>query len=123
VVWDSTTSSLIKVLYGVRHGSILGPTLFIILVSNMARSPGMGDVENVVYADENNIWQTGRDVNEVVRKLTEKAANFADYMRRMGLSMNASKTQLLLSANVGNVANLNMMVYGNTNSPAQTSNS
>jgi hypothetical protein len=46
----------------------------------------------------------GSNVVEVVRKLTKKAALFVDYTKSMGLSMNASKTQLLLSANAGNMA-------------------
>jgi hypothetical protein len=41
VVWDGTVSSLINVLYGVRQGSILGPLLFIILVSGMAKFLGV----------------------------------------------------------------------------------
>jgi hypothetical protein len=41
-------SDLINVLYGVRQGSILGPILFIVLVSGMAAYLGVGDEENVV---------------------------------------------------------------------------
>jgi hypothetical protein len=48
VVWDSTTSSMIEVLYGVRQGLILSPILFIILVSGMAKYLGIKDRENVV---------------------------------------------------------------------------
>jgi hypothetical protein len=62
----------------------------------------------------------GSNVEEVVRKLTEKAALFVDYTRSMGLSMNASKTQLLLSANAGNVANVTMTVDGNIITPSTT---
>jgi hypothetical protein len=119
VVWDGTTSSLIDVLYGVRQGSILGPILFIILVSGMAEYLGIGDGENVVYADDSNVWQTRSNVEEVVRKLTEKAVLFVDYTRSMGLSMNASKTQLLLSANAGNVADVTMVVDVNHHLPQQ----
>jgi hypothetical protein len=79
VVWDGTTSSLIDVLFGVRQGSILGPILFRILVSGMAEYLGIGDGDNVVYADDSNVWQMGSNVEEVVRKLTEKAALFVDY--------------------------------------------
>jgi hypothetical protein len=70
--------------------------LFIILVSGMAKLLGIEEGENVVYADDSNVWQTGNNVEEVVRKLREKAALFVDYTRSMGLSMNATKTQLLL---------------------------
>jgi hypothetical protein len=89
VVWEGTVSSLINVLYGVQQGLILGPILFIVLVSGMAMYLGIGDGENVVYADDSNVWQMGRNMEEVVRKLTEKASLFVDYTRSMGLSMNA----------------------------------
>jgi hypothetical protein len=105
------------VLYDVRQGSILGPLLFIILVSGMAKFLGVEEGENVVYADDSNVWHTGSNVEEVVRKPTEKAALFVDYTRSMGLSMNASKTQLLLSAKADNVTEVTMEVDGNTISP------
>jgi hypothetical protein len=70
MVWDGTTSSMIDVLYGVRQGSILGPILFIILVSGMAKCLGIGDQENMVYEDNSNVWQAGKNVKEVIRKLT-----------------------------------------------------
>jgi hypothetical protein len=60
VVWDGTVSGLIDVLYGVRQGSILGPILFIILTSGMAEFLGVKEEENIVYADDSNIWQTRR---------------------------------------------------------------
>jgi hypothetical protein len=102
----------------VRQGSILGLILFIILVSGMAEYLGIEDGENVVYTDDSNFWQTWKAVEEVIRKLTEKASSFVDYTQSMGLSMNVSKTQLLLLANAGNVANISMMVDGNTITPS-----
>jgi hypothetical protein len=67
-----------------------------------------------VYADDSNVWQTRNNVEEVVRKLTEKAALFMEYTRSMGLSMNAAKTQLLLSTHAGNVSEVTVEVEGNT---------
>jgi hypothetical protein len=96
---------------------ILGPILFIILVSGMAKYLGIGDGENVVYMEDSNMWQTGKDVEEVIRKLTEKAASFVDYTQSKELLMNASNMHLLLSTNAGNVANISMMVDGNTITP------
>jgi hypothetical protein len=116
----ATASTLIDILYGVRQGSILGPILLIILVSGIAEYLGIGDGKNVVYADNSNVWQMGSKVEEVVRKLTEKAALVEDYTRRMGLLMNASKTQLLLLSNAGNVAEVTMEVEGNTITPSTT---
>jgi hypothetical protein len=59
VVWDGTVSSLIDLLYSVRQGSILGPILFIVLVSGMAKYLGVEEGGNVVYADDSNVWQMG----------------------------------------------------------------
>jgi hypothetical protein len=114
VVWDGRVSGLTDVLYGVRQGSILGPILFIVLVSGMAAYLGVRDGENVVYADDSNVGQMGRNVEEVVRKLTEKASLFVDYTRSMGLSMDASKTKLLFSANAGKVADVTVEVDRST---------
>jgi hypothetical protein len=111
VVWDGTVSSLIDVLYGVRQGSILGPLLFIILTSCMAEFLGVKEEENIVYADD--FWQTGSPREEVARKLAEKAALFVEYTRRMGLSVNAAKTQLLFSSHAGNVSKTIGEVDGN----------
>jgi hypothetical protein len=107
-------SSLINVLYGVRQGSILGPLLFIILLSGSAKFLGVDEGENVVFADDSNVCQTGNNVEEVVRMLTEKAAIFVEYTRSMGLSMNAAKTQLLLSTHAGNVSEVTVELDGNT---------
>jgi hypothetical protein len=113
VVCYSTVSSLVDVLYGVRQGSILGPLLFIILTSGMADFLGVKEDETIVYADNSNVWQTGSNGEEVARKLAEKEALFVQYTRRMGLSMNAAKTQLLFLSRAGNVAETTVEVDGN----------
>jgi hypothetical protein len=50
----------------------------------------------------------------------EKASLFVDYTRSIGLSMNASKTQMLFSANAGNVADITVEVDGSTIKPSNT---
>jgi hypothetical protein len=118
VVWDGTVGGLVNVLYGVCQGSILGPILFIILTSSIAKFLGVREDENVVYADDSNIWPTGSTGEEVARKLAEKAALFVEYTGRMGLSMNAGKTQLLFSSRAGNVADTTVEVDGSTIYPS-----
>jgi hypothetical protein len=69
----------------------------------MASFIGVEEDENIVYADDSNVWQTGSTKEDVARKLTEKATLFVEYTQKRGLSMNASKTQLLFSSRAGNV--------------------
>jgi Ser-tRNA(Ala) deacylase AlaX len=78
----------------------------------MANFLGVKEDENVIYADDSNVWQTGSTKEEVAWKLAEKVALFVDYTRRMGLNMNASKTQLLFSSCAGNVAETTVEVDG-----------
>jgi hypothetical protein len=101
VSWDGTLSDLITVRYGVRQGSIFGPILFLVLISDMAGTLGIDDDVNVVYADDTMVWQAGKTVAEVIDRLTEKAAKFAEWLRGSGLTMNAGRTQLLLTSNAG----------------------
>jgi hypothetical protein len=86
----------------------------------MAEYLGMGDGENLVHADDSNVWQSGKSVEEVIRKVREKTARFVNNTRSMGLSMNALKTQMLLFSNAGNVADITMMVDGNSISPSNS---
>jgi hypothetical protein len=56
----------------------------------------------------------------VARKFTEKAALFVEYTRKMGLSMNASKTQLLFSSCAGNLKETTVEVDGSIIYPVDT---
>jgi hypothetical protein len=58
-------------------------------------------------------------VEEVARKLEEKAALFVEYTRKMGLSMNAAKTQLLFSSRAGNVTDTTVEVDGSIIHPGK----
>jgi hypothetical protein len=60
-----------------------------------------------------NVWQTGSNVEEVARKLAEKAALF-EYM-------NAAKTQLHFLSRAGNVSNTTVEVDGSIIHPSNVS--
>jgi hypothetical protein len=49
VVWESSTSDFIQINHGMRQGSLLGPLLFLALVSDMPRY--VGDIALTSYAD------------------------------------------------------------------------
>jgi hypothetical protein len=112
VCWDDALSSMVLIKFGVRQGSILGPLLFLVLVSDMARTMGVKEDEYVTYADDSNFWQTAGTVEEVIAKLTSIAKKFTKFTLESGLSLNAGKTQLLISSSAGDVSEVVLNVNG-----------
>jgi hypothetical protein len=104
VCWDDALSSMVLIKFGVLQGSILGPLLFLVLFSKMARTMGVKEDEYVTYADDSNFWQTAVTVEEVIAKLTSIAKKFTKFTLESGLFLNAGKTQLLISSSTGDVS-------------------
>jgi hypothetical protein len=118
VDWNGTLSEEVDVVFGVRQGSILGPTLFLLHVADMAEEVNVGE-DAVFYADDSSLWVCGRSVTEVVTGLEKKAELFAAYVKKNGLVMNAGKTQLLFSRGVS-VGDVTVNVAGSAVSPSPT---
>ena len=100
VDWAGTLSEYIPVQYGVRQGSILGPLLFITLMADLPQHLDLLQDEICGYADDVCVWATGKDVDEVRAKLARIAQAFVDFAAGNALSLNESKTQLLLAGQV-----------------------
>ena len=97
VDWGGTRSDYIPVKFGVRQGSILGPLLFISLMASLPHHLGLKDNENCGYADDVCLWATGKTVSEVKTRLNQLAQSFVEFAAGNALSLNESKTQLLLA--------------------------
>ena len=110
VDWNGTRSNYLPVKYGVRQGSILGPLLFITLMSDLPCALSLSDDENGGYADDSFLWATGKDAEAVRRTLNEKAQAFVEFAQQNGLSLNANKTQLLLAGRLSNSTRNNFSV-------------
>jgi hypothetical protein len=94
VVWESSTSDFIQINHGVRQGSLLGPLLFLVLVSDMPRY--VGDMALTSYADDTCLWASAPSIDALKLALEDRAARFADYVAGCGLVLNGAKTQFLL---------------------------
>jgi predicted RNase H-like HicB family nuclease len=120
VHWNGTRSGYVEVRYGVRQGSILGPVLYLVHVADFPDCVKVGDTENTTYADNTGVWVEGDTIKEVFDTLTERAALVVQYMKGNGLSLNASKTQLMVSRRAGNVDELSVVVDGTLVRPKST---
>jgi hypothetical protein len=78
-----------------------------------------GKEDNVIYADDIDTWESGSTVEEVATKLTDKVRMITTYARGNGLTLNASKTQLMYSRGAG-TRGLPIMVDGTRILPRPT---
>jgi hypothetical protein len=74
--------------------------LFLVLIADLPMYLG-GKEDNVIYADNINAWESGSTVEEVTTRLTDKARMITTYASGNGLTLNASKTQLMYSQSAG----------------------
>jgi hypothetical protein len=81
-------------------------------VADLPAFLGLGRKGNAMYADDLNVWASGKTRAEVAKKLEKLAAKFAAFTKGNGLTLNAAKTQLMYSAEAGNSAGGNVFVNG-----------
>ncbi len=106
VQYNSSRSSFRNVRYGVPQGSILGPLLFLVLVSDLPAevsslaSDGMGGIEVGIsaYADDVLCWVMGRNSERLKEALEQVSSVIVSYTNRNYLALNEQKTQVLWSS-------------------------
>ncbi len=91
------SSGLRMVSLGVPQGSLLGPSLFIALTSDLPSALGLDKAQEgiSIYADDCCLWTAHKDPNMVRIRLEEISGRLADYSLHNSLSLNPGKTQVL----------------------------
>ncbi len=101
VLYNTTRSSFRNIEYGVPQGSILGPLLFLVLVSDLPGRilalTGNEDVEVGIssYADDTLCWAMGKDAEKVGLRLEQVSTALVAYASENYLALNEQKTQVL----------------------------
>lgn len=95
-----TRSSFMSVSYGVPQGSLLGPVLFLAMITDMPAICGL--ISNpcrgyVAYADDLCVWSSGNSAEAVRLDLVNIAKCVSEYTAANYLSLSAEKTQVLWS--------------------------
>ena len=90
-------SSWSEILFGVSQGSILGPLLFTIFISDMFYFLEGFDIAN--YADDTTPYCAGKSSEFVVNTLEQSSVILFEWMNSNCMKVNTGKSHLLLSGN------------------------
>ena len=90
-------SSWEEILFGVPQGSILGPILFNIFLSDLFLV--VQNVDFASYADDNTIYDAGDNIDEVIFSLQESSKKLFKWFADNQMKANENKCHLIVSAN------------------------
>jgi hypothetical protein len=97
VVWDGQVSGVVDVEYGVRQGSLLGPVLYLLNVSDLPLALEIRDSNgDSSYADNTDVWVVAEDHEEAHQELQRLVNIVVAYTKANGLVLNRAKTQVMV---------------------------
>ena len=94
VLYDGVPSELLPVKCGVPQGSILGPLLFLLYVNDLPNAAT--NLFSVLYADDTNMFASGKDMNNLVSNLNSTLLTVSDWLKANKLSINVKKTHYMV---------------------------
>ena len=94
VLYDGVSSELLLVKCGVPQGSILGPLLFLLNVNDLPNAAT--NLFSVLYADDTNMFASGKDMNNLVSNLNSTLLTVSDWLKANKLSINVKKTHYMV---------------------------
>ncbi len=93
-VINNVYSDYMQISVGVPQGSILGPLLFICFINDLPNVIAQSKI--VLYADDTAILYNAKTSSEVNTVLNEEISHVASWMYRNKLTVNASKTKVMM---------------------------
>ena len=95
VLANNIKSGTREIICGVPQGSVLGPQFFMLSVTDMQMAVG-GRNDLQLYADDTVIHCRGKNSRVVQEQLQAKICRFSKWCRENKLTLNPSKTKLMV---------------------------
>ena len=113
-------SDMVNVVCGVPQGSIIGPKLFILYISDICNTSSL--LKFILFADDTTIFWSGSDLNELSRHMSNELVKFSIWFAINKLSLSVAKTNFMVFSNHTKTSNVTVyindtnveMVYVNT---------
>ena len=105
---NGIVSDTIFMLLGVPQGSILGPLLFLIYINDFHQAVLFSNSRH--FADDTNLLLTGNSLKKIQKKINIDLKLISKWLRANKISLNASKTELLVFRHPSKVLNYNLKI-------------
>jgi hypothetical protein len=90
-------SDIVDVEYGIKQGSLLGPVLYLLHISDLPLTLEIRESDGASgYADDTAVWVVAEDHEEAHRELQRLVNVMVDYTKTNGLALNGAKKQLMV---------------------------
>jgi len=118
-VGDSS-SALRRITSGVPQGSVLGPTLFLLYINDMARCSER--LKFVHFADDTTVFCSGRDIEEASVCMNDELKRLVAWLRDNRLILNTDKTSYMIFSDVNNFHVPDIRISNNTINQVEVAN-
>ena len=103
-------SSCLDIVCGVPQGSVLGPIIFIVYINDICKTSKI--LQFVLFADDTNIFCTGEDLQQLRELITTEMSKLKKWFDNNKLSLNLSKTKIMLFGNCNLNNDVNVKIDG-----------
>jgi len=112
---NNTKSIPSTTCYGVPQGSILGPLLFILYVSELSTIISSYGLNSLSYADDSHLYACieNSSLDVTMSSISSCLASIEDWSNSLSLKLNPSKFELIYFDRTGNLTNKNPCIFSN----------